>query len=424
MPIVTCDCGARLNAPDKFAGKLVKCPKCATPVRVPAGEAAPEPEIDLLPLDPPPPPRVAPPPAAVPAVPAPRRLAKPLPPPAPPVPAWKLYARWALGLALLPLFFSVFTKNDVMERFEQMKKDDPKLAAQIEKWEERRDAKEEELFDLLPEHRIAGALVSRNSMIHWLFAILSAGVFWGFLMLVYPLGNASPHGLWGVGLFTGTLGILLLLGLQIAASATQGMMITGRSILVIIFYIIKFIGFSYRAALDPENGFLLSMLGFTFGVGFCEEVCKLLPLLWHFKRTAKLDLSGAVLWGLASGIGFGVSEGITYSADQYNGFQTGEIYVVRFISCVALHAIWNGFSAVLLWKWQNDIQAVDRWFEWFIPVFKVAGVPMFLHALYDTALKKDHELVALLTAVVSFAAFAWLYERVKKDEPALSGVTT
>jgi RsiW-degrading membrane proteinase PrsW (M82 family) len=421
MPILTCDCGARLNAPDTLAGKLVQCPKCTSPVRVPAAAAVPaEPEIDLMPLAPPSAaPAVAPPRVASPL---PRRPVAPRPPPAPPAPTWKLYGRWILALALLPLFFSVFTKSDVKERFEQMIESDPKLAAKIEALE-KRNAKDEELFAVMPENRIPGAFVSHSSKIHWLFAILSAGVFWGFLMLVYPLGNSSPHGLWGVGVFTGTVGIVLLLGLQIAGEFSQGMDLTGRSIIVILFYIVKFIGFSYRAALDPENGFLLSMLGFTFGVGFCEEVCKLLPLLWHFKRTAKLDLSGAVLWGLASGIGFGVSEGITYSADQYNGIHTGEIYGVRFVSCVALHAIWNGFSAVLLWKWQNDLQAIDKWYDWFIPLFKIAGVSMVLHALYDTALKKDHELVALVTAVVSFAAFFWLYERVKKDEPALTGAS-
>ncbi|MBV8879192.1 MAG: hypothetical protein JO332_04460, partial [Planctomycetaceae bacterium] len=52
MPKVTCDCGARLTAPDTLAGKLVKCPKCAGPVLVPA---VAEPELDLLPAAPPPP---------------------------------------------------------------------------------------------------------------------------------------------------------------------------------------------------------------------------------------------------------------------------------------------------------------------------------------------------------------------------------
>ena len=374
--------------------------------------------IDLLPE---PAPAAAPSGDFVPSysAPAARKPFRPPPPPLPP--AWKLYGRWALGLALLPLVFSVFSKNDVKERFEKMIQTDPKLATQITQLEKKKDAKEEDMFALFPDNRITGAFVGHDSKIHWLFALVSAAAFWGFLLLVYPMGNASHQGLWCVGLFTGTVGILLLLGLQLAAEFSQGMILTGRGLLIVIFYIVKLIGWSYHAALDPENGFILSMIGFTFGVGFCEEVCKLIPLLWHYKRTAKLDLSGAVVWGLASGIGFGVSEGITYSSNYYNGIHTGGIYIVRFVSCVALHAIWNGFSAVLLWKWQTELDEIDRWYGWFIPLFKIAGVSMVLHALYDTSLKKEHELFALLTAIVSFAAFFWVYERVKKDEPALTG---
>ncbi len=40
MPIVVvCPCGAKLKAPDAAAGKRVKCPKCASPLAVPAAEA-------------------------------------------------------------------------------------------------------------------------------------------------------------------------------------------------------------------------------------------------------------------------------------------------------------------------------------------------------------------------------------------------
>ena len=39
MPITTrCSCGARFAAPDKLAGRAVKCPKCSQPVRVQAAD--------------------------------------------------------------------------------------------------------------------------------------------------------------------------------------------------------------------------------------------------------------------------------------------------------------------------------------------------------------------------------------------------
>lgn len=57
----------------------------------------------------------------------------------------------------------------------------------------------------------------------------------------------------------------------------------------------------------------------------------------------------AVFWGRVSGVGFGVSEGVNYCGycgycgghcgGHYNGVLGGRVYRVRFVSCVALHAI-------------------------------------------------------------------------------------
>ena len=49
MPIpVNCpECGKKINAPDKFAGKRVKCPKCKTPMEIPgAGQGDGEMKLD------------------------------------------------------------------------------------------------------------------------------------------------------------------------------------------------------------------------------------------------------------------------------------------------------------------------------------------------------------------------------------------
>ena len=46
--------------------------------------------------------------------------------------------------------------------------------------------------------------------------------FWIFTLLLFPVEKRTPHHLFLVGLFTGTCGIVLLLGFQFAASATQG----------------------------------------------------------------------------------------------------------------------------------------------------------------------------------------------------------
>ncbi|MCE9584003.1 MAG: PrsW family intramembrane metalloprotease, partial [Planctomycetes bacterium] len=363
MPHFECECGYETQAPPRFAGKTVKCPKCGRLVKVPdelklefektpeeiAAESAAARRAEYAAANPAPasievesPGVVAPAPAAeIPSTPPPPRI------PAAKRPA---FLRWILAAALIPLAMSIASKDDFKERFTQTLEHNPDALKNVTE-----ETTREELLDRLPGHRIEGAYAAEDSKIHWMFALMAAAAFWGFLHFAYPRGNASPGGLWGIGLFTGTVGIFLLLAVQWCAAFSGGTRIWGRGIVAIIMLILKFIGFSYNAALNPENGFLLSMFGFTFGVGLCEELCKAIPLLWSFRRARQLpgrqamveilDLNGAVTWGLAAGIGFGVSEGIHYAGGQYNGISTGGIYVVRFVSCVALHAAWSGASA-------------------------------------------------------------------------------
>src|SRR3989442_634113 len=65
--------------------------------------------------------------------------------------------------------------------------------------------------------RLRGALRPADTFVHWAFALLSAFGFLAAFFLLFPLGHAKPQHLLGIGLFTGTAGILLLLGFQFLA---------------------------------------------------------------------------------------------------------------------------------------------------------------------------------------------------------------
>jgi RsiW-degrading membrane proteinase PrsW (M82 family) len=250
---------------------------------------------------------------------------------------------------------------------------------------------------------------------HWVYAAAAASVFFGFLVLMFPSTRAKPRELLRVGVYTGTIGMLLLLAFQYAAAVTRGAWPIPSGPLTIVlfsfFYVLKFFGYSYTVALNPATGLLLSWMGFTFGVGFCEETCKMAPLVRHFRYRGTLDWRGACLWGMASGVGFGISEGIHY-ASGYNGIQTAEIYAVRFISCVALHAIWTGAAAITLFEQQDSVQeGYTGFLDYRWRLFKIIAVPMILHGLYDTSLKKEMRGLALIVALVSFA---WIAIQVEK----------
>jgi RsiW-degrading membrane proteinase PrsW (M82 family) len=329
-----------------------------------------------------------------------------------------------LLIALVPLLISLIhpgERFDVQVRFAHTlarlsAKDQEKIALEFAKNKQ----PIEKLLMALPEHRIENAHLGRDSRMHWFYAAAAASIFLGFLVLMFPSSRANPRELFRTGLFTGTIGIMLLLAFEFAAAVTQrGWPIPVGPVsflFAILFYILKFFGYSYTVALNPNSSLPLSWLGFTFGVGFCEETCKMMPLVRHFRYKGTLDWRGACMLGMASGIGFGISEGISY-ASGYNGIQTADIYAVRFISCLALHAIWTGSASIALFQWQDSVQEAGigllelRW-----RLFKIISIPMILHGLYDTALKKELGVMALLVALFSFGWIALQIEKLLRME--------
>jgi RsiW-degrading membrane proteinase PrsW (M82 family) len=334
--------------------------------------------------------------------------------------AWRNQLYWVLLLAIAPLAISiVWPGRPTAERFKETLQQLPENAAQdpANAVAPQADVSVDDFFNRLPEHRIVGAHLARDSSLHWGYAALSATLFLALLTLMFPNDAAGPSRLIWTGIITGTIGILLLLGFQWVAHFTQGFNIRGRGIVVLLFYIVKFIGYSYRAALDPQNGFLLSFMGFTCGVGLCEELCKAFPIILFLRAKPHCGWRAACAVGLASGVGFGVSEGVTYAADSYNGIAEGMLYLVRFASCVALHAIWAGSVALVINRNQDYVGGDG--FDWGDAgnfILHYLAIAMILHGLYDTLLKKDYEIAALAVAVASFAWLAWLVTRERREE--------
>jgi RsiW-degrading membrane proteinase PrsW (M82 family) len=395
--VVECECGNKLNVKEEFAGKKARCTKCGRPLTLsPATSASPQPSS------------------------RPAKVTQPDEKPR----TWNRRYLF-LALALLPLLFSVVGSDDApfLLRLKSTIDSAPaEVTAKVEKAFSSNETTLDDIINLLPGAKLEGALLARNTWIHWAFALLSAGAAGLSLALLFKVDKKTLRTLGLIALFTGTVGIAFLLLVQLMASWTQGAWLRGRGIITLVFYIVKFIGFSYRAALDPENGFAASFFGFTFGVGFCEELCKALPLIYTFRSKTTLDWRAACVWGLASGVGFGVSEGITYSSDFYNGISSGGIYVVRFVSCVALHSFWTASVGISMHERQATIQGPMNWYDWIQPLLMILGVPMVLHGLYDTVLKRDMGLLAVVIAAATFGWLAWKIEQHHRHE-AVHGVS-
>jgi RsiW-degrading membrane proteinase PrsW (M82 family) len=272
------------------------------------------------------------------------------------------------------------------------------------------------LFAALPDHKLRGALFPHDTWRHWLFTLVAAALCFTFFAVLGLEGSAAPHHVLAVGLFTATVGIVFLLIVQAVALATQNVIIIPRGLIGILFWIVKLIGFSYRAAADPDNGFLLSFLGYTLGVGLCEELCKAFPVVMRYHTPREDSWRSAYLWGLASGAGFGLAEGVIYASDFYNGVHGIGIYLVRNISCVALHAIWTGSAAIMIYRKQHWFQEEMPWHDRVARWIFVVAVPVVLHGLYDTLLKKDQNAGALVVALLSFGYLAFQISRLRSGD--------
>ncbi len=305
--------------------------------------------------------------------------------------------RWMLLLVLLPFLLLSGAGDDVEERLDRTLDRHPKAKR---RWEETGSI--EETLARIPGKKIDGAWLARDSALPWSFAFAAAVVFLGAFRLVVPRGRATWRQLLAVGTFTGTVGIFILLAFQVGAmfQTTLG----------------AIIGIMYIAATHPGSGFWACMIGMTFGVGLCEELCKSTPLIWRFRRASGLDVRGAAAWGMASGIGFGISEGVHYATESYNGLAAGSLYLVRFLSCVPLHGAWAGTAAILLWQRQAEMADFDDWRAWIRSLFVALIGPMLLHALYNSLLHVERPVLATAVAAGSFTWFLWLYGRADRIE--------
>lgn len=308
-------------------------------------------------------------------------------------------------LLFIPLaLHAVWPAESMEKRLEKTFPNQPELVKELQ------EGNLDDVFGELPENgKIAGAHLPHNSRVHWIYAFIAMVAYWGLIAVCWPESTAGPYRLLFTGLFTGTVGIGLLLAFQVAAMITGaggGMFFRGPAFL--IFLVLKLIAFSYYCALDPNTGLILSFVGFTVGVGLCEEFCKAIPVVWYLRSGDRVNWQGACLMGLASGIGFGVSEGVHYAGSFYNGIAPEMVYVVRFLSCVALHAVWSSGVALLMYANQDWLDELWSWTGSFFFIVNYLLVAMVLHGLYDTLLKKELGVLALAVAFGSYGWWVWL----------------
>jgi RsiW-degrading membrane proteinase PrsW (M82 family) len=446
MPIlVTCTCGRQLRATDAQAGRRCKCPACGLILIVPVADpptATPLPPtpnqptpIQRPPLQPTPthptpvlPAYSATPILAQPVKPQPVTPAQPRTPAAPagptlayagletpepeplvhggdhPLPViarapeevarlergWRGNVWVVLLLMMFPLGWITFAGHTTAEqRMQRTVEKHPELQGDLEQIHNAQDFSTVNAgFEKLPGKRLDGAFLSRGSVWHLLMAIASAVLFAAIVRYALPTGVKTRQ-VALTALFTGTMGVVLLLGIQLFGSFCC-------------------IGAFYHAAMHPDAPLGPSLIGFILGIGVCEETIKAMPVLWKLRRRMLLSWRESAVIGMASGAGFGVSEGVLYATRYYNGMEGADVYFVRFLSCVALHVLLSGAAAVMIQRKQEHLMEDTDVFNWLITLMAVIIVPIVMHGLFNALAKHDLAAASLGVAIASFLFLAYL----------------
>jgi RsiW-degrading membrane proteinase PrsW (M82 family) len=136
----------------------------------------------------------------------------------------------------------------------------------------------------------------------------------------------------------------------------------------------------YQLAESPN--FITKALGMFLAVGINEELCKAAIIFWLVRRPGSILIPQTVVfYGMISGLGFGIYEGVSYQQTINRAQGVDAAYflnIARLTSLPFLHAIWTGIAAYFI-SFSALIPA-KRYGLWILAII----IPSCLHATYNT----------------------------------------
>jgi len=178
-------------------------------------------------------------------------------------------------------------------------------------------------------------------------------------------------------------------------------------------------------ALIESKSLLERMIGFTVSVGLVEETAKLLPI-WFIIRKGKERVSPRAIayLGIISGLAFGASEAIGYSAGydhmrQARHISSGGYLIVQFlrlISLPVLHGLWSGIAAFFLGVAAYTAKGQRK-------SVMLAGLLLvsILHGVYDSIANEWYGLLVVFLTVILFVSYIRIERDIVKQVKLLEG---
>lgn len=148
--------------------------------------------------------------------------------------------------------------------------------------------------------------------------------------------------------------------------------------------------------LTESRSALMRFVGFFCCAGLPEEICKAAVIFWLVRRPGRiLKPQDVVLYGLLSGFGFGIHEGLRYQLGMNRALDSVDAtYIYNFLRLTSLpflHACWCGIASYFISY--AAIAPMSRYGLWMLAIL----IPTGIHSMYDAFC---NSILGLGTAVI------------------------
>jgi RsiW-degrading membrane proteinase PrsW (M82 family) len=179
------------------------------------------------------------------------------------------------------------------------------------------------------------------------------------LVLAYVIGGNPEASYYGIAFYFAAMWGLYFYGALAPERVTIGasllcFFVTALMSIPILMGLYYVPPFGYLLELIESESITTQFVGMLTAVAIPEEICKAL-VLFYLVRTAaaKMHPNTIVFYGLMSGLGFGIYEGVKYQmgfnrvvADTYSELHT--LNVMRLTTLPFIHAIWTGIAGYFI----------------------------------------------------------------------------
>lgn len=156
--------------------------------------------------------------------------------------------------------------------------------------------------------------------------------------------------------------------------------------------------FSLLLHWSDSTFFLLRWTGMLLAVAVPEEICKALPVFLLVRRPGRvLQPRTVMLYGIISGLGFGIWEGVAYQLGINRSQGVDHAYflnVLRLTSLPFIHAIWAGISSYFI-----GFSMLIPKLRWSLRILAIL-IPATLHAAHNAFPGFVSVMVDLLSVVL------------------------